>query len=255
MDYKKIYDNLINYRKQNLLIDGYIENHHIIPKSLGGSDEESNIVALTAREHYIAHLLLAKFNKCSQTMYALCMMQIKNYTNEGRHIIKSGRMYEWAREEFVKYITKNNKITSKGERNSQFGTRWICNLNLKENRKINKDSLIPDGWIAGRNKWKHKYLTRTRKGSEEYKQRSRDARVGKKLSIETKKKISEANKISLLGNKSLTGRIWINNGTVNKAILKNESMPEGFIKGKLSRHKCYGSTLDFHSEGVSSTLT
>jgi hypothetical protein len=255
MNYKKIYDNLIKYRQQNILSDGYIERHHIVPRSLGGSDEETNIVALTGREHYVAHLLLARYNKCSQTIYALCMMQIKNITNEGRPLIKSGRMYEWARKEFAKYVAKNNMITSKGEQNSQFGTRWICNITLKENRKISKDSLIPDGWIAGRNKWKHKYLTRTAKGSKEHRNRVRDARIGKKLSIETKEKISKANKKSRLGNESLTGRIWINNGTINKAILKNESIPEGFIKGKLSRHKCYGSTLDFHSEGVSSTLT
>jgi hypothetical protein len=34
--------------------------HHIIPKSLGGSDEETNLIKLTIREHYIAHLILWK---------------------------------------------------------------------------------------------------------------------------------------------------------------------------------------------------
>ena len=253
MNYKKIYDNLIDYRKTNILRNGYIEEHHIVPRSLGGTDESSNIVALTGREHYIAHLLLAKFNRCKQTIYALWMMQMKNSINTDRPCVKTGRMYEWARKEFAKYAAKNNRITSKGVRNSQHGTMWICNLNLKENRKISKDSLIPDGWIVGRNKWKRKYLTQTKLGSEEYKQRARDARIGKKLSAETKKKISEANKKSLLGNKSLTGRIWINNGSINKAIPKNEIIPEGFVKGKFSRHKCYDSTLDFQSEGAGLT--
>ena len=36
----------------------YCEMHHIIPRSEGGSDEPSNIVALTAREHFLAHWLL-----------------------------------------------------------------------------------------------------------------------------------------------------------------------------------------------------
>lgn len=39
---------------------GYSEKHHIIPKCLGGSNDISNIVSLTAREHFICHLLLVK---------------------------------------------------------------------------------------------------------------------------------------------------------------------------------------------------
>jgi len=61
--YKKIYDNIItnafneDRKKCN---DVYYEKHHIIPKSLGGSDDESNMVLLTVREHIIAHWLLWK---------------------------------------------------------------------------------------------------------------------------------------------------------------------------------------------------
>ena len=39
---------------------GYTESHHIIPKSLGGSDDCTNIVKLTAKEHFICDLLLVK---------------------------------------------------------------------------------------------------------------------------------------------------------------------------------------------------
>jgi hypothetical protein len=39
----------------------YIEKHHIIPKSLGGTNVDINLVCLTAKEHYIIHLLLTKF--------------------------------------------------------------------------------------------------------------------------------------------------------------------------------------------------
>jgi len=41
-------------------ITGYTEKHHIIPKSLGGSNSKDNLVKLTAREHFICHLLLSK---------------------------------------------------------------------------------------------------------------------------------------------------------------------------------------------------
>lgn len=39
---------------------GYCENHHIVPKSLGGKNTKENMILLTAREHYVAHLLLTK---------------------------------------------------------------------------------------------------------------------------------------------------------------------------------------------------
>lgn len=39
---------------------GYVERHHIIPKSLGGSNEPNNLVWLTAEEHLQIHLLLIK---------------------------------------------------------------------------------------------------------------------------------------------------------------------------------------------------
>jgi hypothetical protein len=34
--------------------------HHIIPRCIGGDDDDSNLISLTLREHYIAHALLAK---------------------------------------------------------------------------------------------------------------------------------------------------------------------------------------------------
>lgn len=39
---------------------GYTEKHHIIPKSCGGDNSKDNLVALTAKEHFICHLLLTK---------------------------------------------------------------------------------------------------------------------------------------------------------------------------------------------------
>lgn len=37
-----------------------------------------------------------------------------------------------------------------GDKNSQYGTMWICNLDLQINKKISKYEQIPDGWIKGR---------------------------------------------------------------------------------------------------------
>lgn len=52
--YTKWYFNIIE-SAQRQEMDGYTEKHHIIPKSLGGSNDKTNIVKLTAREHFICH--------------------------------------------------------------------------------------------------------------------------------------------------------------------------------------------------------
>lgn len=39
-----------------------MEKHHIIPKHMGGTDDESNLILLTVAEHVQAHYLLAKEN-------------------------------------------------------------------------------------------------------------------------------------------------------------------------------------------------
>jgi len=48
--------------------------HHIIPRSLGGLNDKINLVNLTAREHYIAHLLLWKIYKMSNNKVAYYKM-------------------------------------------------------------------------------------------------------------------------------------------------------------------------------------
>jgi hypothetical protein len=57
--YLRWYDALID-KAQNRTVEGYFEKHHIIPRSFGGNGSKSNLVKLTAREHYIAHALLWK---------------------------------------------------------------------------------------------------------------------------------------------------------------------------------------------------
>jgi hypothetical protein len=94
----------INYVKTLNRFKGdgnYYEEHHIIPKSLGGSNDKDNLVLLTAREHFLAHYLLYKFNKCSETLNAFIMMQ-------NRGIYKTSKLYENSRKEFSKYMSEHN---------------------------------------------------------------------------------------------------------------------------------------------------
>lgn len=190
MDYKKIYHSLINFRKLNYPNSKYVEKHHILPKSMGGKNSKKNIVTLTAREHYIAHLLLARFNKCRQTICALHNMQRRPSKYSDRSIIKTSRLYNWVREQHAAYMSEYMSAYNRGYKNSQFNSMWICNRSLKENRKIKKDSVIPSGWEAGRNNWNKKYTTTTKLGSKEHKERLRAAKsnINYTHSIETRKK-------------------------------------------------------------------
>ena len=40
--------------------EGTVERHHIVPKSLGGSNDAANIVRLPSRTHFVCHRLLAR---------------------------------------------------------------------------------------------------------------------------------------------------------------------------------------------------
>jgi hypothetical protein len=89
--YHKIIDNA---RLRISPIDN--ECHHILPKSLGGNNDKTNLVDLTLREHYVCHLLLTKFtigDAKKKMFYALHRL-----TNKSDSIkIKSSRIYEYLR--------------------------------------------------------------------------------------------------------------------------------------------------------------
>ena len=58
--YDDFIQNIINTRGQFNCGNEYHEKHHIIPKCLGGSNDKSNLIDLFAKEHFIAHKLLAQ---------------------------------------------------------------------------------------------------------------------------------------------------------------------------------------------------
>jgi hypothetical protein len=109
--YSQCYYNIINRAKSRML-EGYTETHHILPKSLGGSDDLANLVRLTAREHYICHLLLPKMTSgvpYQKMLYAYTIMS-------GRKLYNS-KKYNFYRTE---YASINSELRS-GEGNGMFG--------------------------------------------------------------------------------------------------------------------------------------
>lgn len=110
MTYSAVYCALIERRRQHSLQDSvYGEVHHIIPKSEGGDDSKENLVRLSAREHYVAHLLLAKIYDDSKMYSALTYMQTNRHKNR---IFKfNSRLYEKFRLQYSSKISGDSHWT------------------------------------------------------------------------------------------------------------------------------------------------
>lgn len=143
MNYKQIYENLID-RGKNRIIDFHTEEHHIVPRCMGGNDEESNLVDLTPEEHYIAHQLLVKIHPDNDSLIRAAQMMIPNRPGN--------KLYGWLRRRFAEVQSRNQS----GDGNSQFGTKWILNRELQISKKIPVTDKVPVGWELGRivDKWK-----------------------------------------------------------------------------------------------------
>lgn len=147
--YSKIYFSIIDKRKNNIP-DGYTETHHIIPKSLGGNNKKNNLVKLTAREHYICHLLLTKMVKYKSLKYkkmcvAFGMMSWMKAPNQKRDFKINSKIYEKLRKEHSKAM----KYFQSKEKNSSYGKVWVYNEKMRECKKIAPEK-IEKGWKIGR---------------------------------------------------------------------------------------------------------
>jgi hypothetical protein len=94
--YIRRYESFINNLK-NQLIEGYSENHHIVPRSLGGSDDNYNLIKLTARQHYIAHWMLARAYKDKMSSAFWFMSNVIDKKSHKSKIKVTSGMYDEAR--------------------------------------------------------------------------------------------------------------------------------------------------------------
>lgn len=183
MNYRRQYDNLIE-RASSRIIDGYVEVHHIIPKCMGGTDDKSNLVSLTAREHFIAHLLLSRiYPDNKKLIYAVHLM---SNTRSGIKI--SNRIYESIR-------IKNSEIR-KNEKKS---------LETKEKMSLAKLGIKRDDFT---DEWKNNISNSLigRTFSDEHKKNLSSSMRGKKrkpFSEEHRQKLSLAGKKRFAENKGI----------------------------------------------------
>ena len=94
------YYNIIQRANTRILHNNiYTEKHHILPKSMGGSNEPSNIAILTGREHFICHLLLTKMveQKYIRSMWYASYMMCKG----SKRYKPTARIYEKLKQHMI----------------------------------------------------------------------------------------------------------------------------------------------------------
>ena len=186
MNYQHHYDLLMEKAKFRSLdkksFDYYTEKHHILPKCMGGSNNKENFVLLTAREHFVAHILLWKSNKNNRSLaYAAHrMLHSKASTSlnqEDRNYKVNSWKYKELREEFAKFIREHTKARTPWNKGLTKNTS-IGMLKISENqsgRKVSEES---------KNK-----MSKTKKGKPAWNKGQRGM-----ISDETRKKLSESHK-------------------------------------------------------------
>jgi hypothetical protein len=149
MDYKKIYDQLMEARlsikeqriKQKKSGE-YFERHHITPLSMGGNKSyglrSDNIVLLTAREHYLAHRMLWLIYKTREMGFAFHKMVFSSSPLQKRRF--DSKSYEAAK--------KALSECQRGENNPMFGKESP----MKGKLSVNKGKKLgPRPYQAGDN--------------------------------------------------------------------------------------------------------
>ena len=219
--YQDWYNSLISNAK-NRSIEGYTEKHHIIPKSMGGTDDTDNLVKLTAREHFIAHVLLTKFTESThkaKMIHALWRFCVGGNKNQK---LVSSRYYEKLKIQFSEM--KSEEMT--GEKNHFYGKTHTAEI--------------------------RKRISQSRIGkplSKETKQKLSDANKGRNLSVLTEdglRRIKEYRSTQVFSEESLAKRgesisslVWINNGIKNARVqsdVLDKYTNDGWVKGRLMHH-------------------
>lgn len=99
--YTKIYYQMMDKALLREQPEEYSEKHHIVPKSLGGSDDEDNLVYLLPREHYVAHTLLTKMLVGKDKRKMTFALHTFFHFNKQRKLDFTSRQYEYHREQFA----------------------------------------------------------------------------------------------------------------------------------------------------------
>lgn len=112
----------------------YSETHHIIPKSLGGSDDTLNLIKLPSRVHFVAHWMLWKAYQTDELAYAFwAMCHQKKAGQEKRYSKINSKTYAILKELRSKTISNSNSQRWEN-------AKWAENMCLTLSKAASTDS-------------------------------------------------------------------------------------------------------------------
>lgn len=191
--YAKWYTSITNNAKHRNL-DCYTESHHIVPCSLGGNDDLTNLVNLTAREHFVCHWLLVKMTTGQEhykMLNALRMMRAEKHGQQRYDTKITARVYENIKQKYAELQSQ----TLRGTGNGMFGKRHTQEAKDKIRQKNLGKKLTPEQVeklkkaITG--KKKPPITEEHRAKLSAAKQGKNNNRYGVEVSEETRKKIGD----------------------------------------------------------------
>ncbi len=148
--YTKWYKNIIEIATSTPRDKPY-ETHHILPKCMGGSNDISNLVRLTPREHLICHILLTKMvppgTLESYKLHKAIMSMNRQSKSQSR--ILNTKLIANAKIRYFEQHSKN--MTGKG--NPMFGMVWVSNLEKQVCFRVhesNLDKFLNEGFVQRR---------------------------------------------------------------------------------------------------------
>jgi hypothetical protein len=131
MTYNEFIQNILDVRGRfGIPVGEYKERHHIIPKCLGGLDNDSNLIDLYAREHYEAHRLLAIENPDSAGLIFAWHQMSHGGGSTKQRLVVSQDEYEEARVAWATFMKENwvgeghpcyGRTDMSGENNPMYG--------------------------------------------------------------------------------------------------------------------------------------
>ena len=156
MNYKKLYINIINKAKSENRKKGhniYYESHHILPKSLFPlwKTKKSNLVLLTAREHFFCHQLLTKIYPSKAMSYALFRLatdhnhKVTSREYERIRIMSFGKFASFYGKHQSLEVKEKIRLSKLGKNNPNYGKHWFTNGKINICAKE-----YPQGFYSGR---------------------------------------------------------------------------------------------------------
>lgn len=202
MNYQKIHDSIINKALTRGKPDCYCEKHHILPKSMGGSDSKENLVLLTAREHYLIHWVLYKIYRNQEMAFAWHNMtrtksSTERYTSYSFTFAKIARAKAMSERMLGKQLSLEHKANlKKAKLGKTYNEQGRLNSPLKGASLSEEHKNKIGAASKGR-----KHTQQTREKLRALRQGENNPMYGKPVSVSTRKKLSDA----LIGKKNSLG--------------------------------------------------